>query len=632
MPKPLPANYFWIFLLTCIFSGKPSDAQNLVVNGDFEAYNTCPANFSGIAYSATFASFPTVQNWVITNDGTADYYHTCATSANVSVPGNGFGYQQPHSGKAYAGLYGYLQQSAMSIPYREFIVTKLPTPLKKDSIYCVSFFVSPTAGGNYMPGTSIGANSVAALLTDTLPNYAPPVTADPGRLIMNDTNNHLNDTSKWYEISRMYKARGTEQWITIGVFPQAGMPPFSYLSTGSTNQLSCYFFIDDVSVSLAVQPGVKRTVQYCGDPLTLTATALRGPYQWSNGDTTRSTTVSGAGTWLCLTPGNCNGIRDTFVVLPMPVSDTLFQQRVDSCNPAGVNIILKAPTTGSRYTWSTGATTSDIGVNTSGIYTCEILKNCRLYRASFDVTNDMPELPVLRDTMVCRQPGQLVLVTGYSDLLWHTASGAGPYTTQPVIKTTEPGKIILYASRRNGGCTTERVALAITIKGGPRKRAPERIYQCSDRPNDTRIGLTTAADDTYLWNTGESGYQIALPSTDGIYTRTITNVCGTEVDTFDVRSGLCNDCIAFPNAFTPNNDGLNDGFRGLRRCDITEYLFRIYNRWGEMVYVSSKPEESWNGSYRGIPAELGTYMYQCTFRNIISNELIRVQGDILLVR
>lgn len=623
---------YWTFFSFCFIGQQDARAQNLVVNGDFEAYNTCPASIGAIAYSPTFTSFPSVQNWVQASNGTSDYFHTCATDATVGIPTNGFGYQQPHSGNAYAGVFGYMSGGLGTTAYREFIATRLSVPLKKDSLYCVSFFVSPTAGGAQMPGTTIAVNSVAAFMSDTLLTAVPPTVMDSSRFVMNDTNNHLSDTSKWYQITGLYLAKGTERWITIGVFPTRGALPYTLLSTGWTGQFVNYYYIDDVSVSLAVLPGQKRTVQYCGAPLKLTAAAPSGPYRWNTGDTARTTTVSAPGTYFCLTPRNCDGIRDSIVVLPVPVSDTLFQQRLDSCNPAGVSLMLTAPITGTRYTWSNGDTTSAIRVNAPGTYTCEILKSCRIYRASFDVTNDMPELPVMRDTVVCRQPGTLIIATSHSDVLWHTASGAGPFTTQPAVNTTEPGRVLLYTSRSKGACITARVPVVVTIKGGPRRHSPELIYQCSDRPNDMKIGLMTADDDTYLWSTGESGYRIALPSTDGVYTRTIMNRCGTEVDTFDVRSGTCNDCLAFPNAFTPNNDGLNDGFRGLRRCEITEYLFRVYNRWGQMVYVTSKPEEGWDGSFRGIPAELGTYMYQCTFRNIINKEVIRVQGDVLLVR
>ena len=51
-----------------------------------------------------------------------------------------------------------------------------------------------------------------------------------------------------------------------------------------------------------------------------------------------------------------------------------------------------------------------------------------------------------------------------------------------------------------------------------------------------------------------------------------------------------------PNAFSPNNDGLNDGFRPLGQAfGATDYHFQIFNRWGEVVFSSTDPEEYWVG-------------------------------------
>ena len=51
-----------------------------------------------------------------------------------------------------------------------------------------------------------------------------------------------------------------------------------------------------------------------------------------------------------------------------------------------------------------------------------------------------------------------------------------------------------------------------------------------------------------------------------------------------------------PNAFSPNNDGINDGFRPLGQAfGATDYRFQIFNRWGEVVFSSTDPDEFWVG-------------------------------------
>lgn len=66
--------------------------------------------------------------------------------------------------------------------------------------------------------------------------------------------------------------------------------------------------------------------------------------------------------------------------------------------------------------------------------------------------------------------------------------------------------------------------------------------------------------------------------------------------------------IFIPNAFTPNNDGLNDVFGAVGE-GIKDYHLIIYNRWGEKVFESNDVNNKWDGKYKGESVELGTYSY-----------------------
>ncbi|MGX5820459.1 T9SS type B sorting domain-containing protein [Chitinophaga lutea] len=64
-----------------------------------------------------------------------------------------------------------------------------------------------------------------------------------------------------------------------------------------------------------------------------------------------------------------------------------------------------------------------------------------------------------------------------------------------------------------------------------------------------------------------------------------------------------------PNAFSPNGDGLNDYFR-FTPVGIVDYsFFRIFNRWGELIYSSTDFRRGWDGSYKGRPAAVDTYLW-----------------------
>lgn len=65
-----------------------------------------------------------------------------------------------------------------------------------------------------------------------------------------------------------------------------------------------------------------------------------------------------------------------------------------------------------------------------------------------------------------------------------------------------------------------------------------------------------------------------------------------------------------PSAFTPNGDGLNDVIYaagwGLKKL----IYFRIYNRWGQLLFESNDLSEGWDGKFNGVPQNMDTYVYQ----------------------
>ena len=85
-----------------------------------------------------------------------------------------------------------------------------------------------------------------------------------------------------------------------------------------------------------------------------------------------------------------------------------------------------------------------------------------------------------------------------------------------------------------------------------------------------------------------------------------------------------------PEAFTPNNDGLNDTFF-LRGQLITEYEMKIFTRWGELIYITQTPDNGWDGTINGKEAPAGPYSFLVKAKDIIGNETEK-KGLFLLIR
>ena len=89
--------------------------------------------------------------------------------------------------------------------------------------------------------------------------------------------------------------------------------------------------------------------------------------------------------------------------------------------------------------------------------------------------------------------------------------------------------------------------------------------------------------------------------------------------------------IFVPNSFTPNSDGLNDVFKptGLHITD-DQYLFVIYDRWGEVVFRTTDPEQGWDGTYKGQLVPPNSVM-SWTLRCASDMGMVRKKGVVVVV-
>ena len=72
---------------------------------------------------------------------------------------------------------------------------------------------------------------------------------------------------------------------------------------------------------------------------------------------------------------------------------------------------------------------------------------------------------------------------------------------------------------------------------------------------------------------------------------------------------ICGDPgIYIPNAFSPNEDFKNDVLR-VRGGQIKQLLLRVYDRWGEKVFETTKPGTGWDGMYKGKKVMPGVFVY-----------------------
>lgn len=89
--------------------------------------------------------------------------------------------------------------------------------------------------------------------------------------------------------------------------------------------------------------------------------------------------------------------------------------------------------------------------------------------------------------------------------------------------------------------------------------------------------------------------------------------------------------IYVPNAFTPNRDGLNDILKAIPVGISDFHYFRIYDRWGKQVFISTNPANGWDGRISGNELISGTYIWVAEGTDY-TGRLVQRRGSVIIVR
>ena len=85
-----------------------------------------------------------------------------------------------------------------------------------------------------------------------------------------------------------------------------------------------------------------------------------------------------------------------------------------------------------------------------------------------------------------------------------------------------------------------------------------------------------------------------------------------------------------PDAFTPNNDGLNDLFRVPPNVSLKLIEFSVYDRWGNKIFTTGDVRKGWDGNYKGVKLGSGVFVYIVNGSN--EKGSVFKKGTVFLIR
>jgi gliding motility-associated-like protein len=188
-----------------------------------------------------------------------------------------------------------------------------------------------------------------------------------------------------------------------------------------------------------------------------------------------------------------------------------------------------------------------------------------------------------------------------ASIQWYKDGRAIPGATSRRYRVPQSGTYYAVLSNSDGcTATTDEQPIVIDV---PRKgiRYPDEYAVINfPLPLEARQFGANAVwtPSTYL-NTANSYTPTFKGPVDQLYLINITTEAGClTVDTLQVKA-IESVEIYVPTAFTPNNDGLNDNLRPILRGVKELRYFRVYNRWGQVVYDTRSDMPGWNGVFKG---------------------------------
>ncbi|NOT51881.1 MAG: T9SS type B sorting domain-containing protein [Chitinophagaceae bacterium] len=463
---------------------------------------------------------------------------------------------------------------------------------------------------------------------------------------------------------------------TITITANGGVPPYQYsIDGGATWQASNVFTVaannypnilirdanncTTTQSATVTQPAalaasyipVNATCNGGSDgTITITATGGNAGYQYSlDGVNFQPSNIFNviAGSYT-VTVRDSKGCITTIPATVGLTNDLTFTPMLDETICEGTSVQLNSVSNGLQYAWTPAGGLSNATIanpvanpTTTTTYTITITRG--LCTATDDVIVNVNPAPIPNagpDGFICYGQTYTLQGSGGSQYTWTPSTYLNDATIANPV--SNPARTITYTLSEVTdaiGCkslTTDVVTVDVTP---PIKVTTFPFDTVAYAGDQFQLNATSIAN-IYTWSpaVGLSNPNIANPvvtvgpiGSDVLYQVTASTIAGCKGEGYVRIKVYTGPDIYMPTGFTPNNDGKNDKFTPFPVGINSITYFRVFNRWGQLVFSSNKLHDGWDGKLGGMEQPNAVYVWMV--EGITKdNKVITKRGTVTLIR
>lgn len=433
-------------------------------------------------------------------------------------------------------------------------------------------------------------------------------------------------------------------------FPSPGT--FSVTLTAVTDMSCSASVIKTVTIHPSLSLSFTSTDAACTNASngTITVTVTGGTpgynYQWSNNATTKDLAGISPGTYT-VTVDDMNGCsaagsHSIGAGQPAVLSFSVTDAQCFGISDGAIDMTVTGGTAPFTYRWSNNGSTKNLTGISAGHYDVTVtdVNNC-ISTGSVIVGQPATAVSIMNaviDEVTCHggDDGSISITTtgGSGSYSYQWFPGSGNASTHSQLSA---GNYSVTVTDENGCMAADSffvnqpppLLLTVTPDDTIVKFGVPLKFSSSLSPPDP--------DASYSWFPTQDLSDPNIPNPEMTGVGTITYYVSAQnsdgciaYDTVDITV-LLDKILFIPNAFSPNNDGINDVFQVYTFGD-KDYKLSIFDRWGAVIFISRDIRQGWDGTRNGKELAPGVYIYDLYIEYIDRSKPLRKQGSVTLLR